>query len=188
MKVQGFDKKRFEIALTEIKRLDRFLQDMLHFARPVTMRKAPNSLPDIISECLDLLRDKAVSHSIRLHWTKPRQTRKVLVDFSKMEEVFLNIFLNSMDAMPDGGEIRVTVEEVSTESGPMIEVEIRDTGSGIPAELLPRIFEPFYSTKTEGAGLGLSNVKRIVDAHNGIIELGSRTNVGTSFKIRIPAE
>ena len=188
LKVQGFDKKRFDIALTEIKRLDRFLQDMLHFARPVRMRKELNSLADIISDCLDLLTDKAGSHNITFHWKRPRGTRKVIVDFCKMEEVFLNIFLNSMDAMPRGGEIYVTVEEVSTVTGTIVQVEIRDTGSGIPIEQLPRIFEPFYSTKTEGAGLGLSNVKRIVDAHNGIIQVESRIAVGTSFKIRIPAE
>ncbi len=188
LKVQGFDKKRFEIALTEIKRLDRFLQDMLHFARPVTMRKALNSVPDIIGECLDLLGDKAKSRDIRLCWKKPRKLRKVPVDFAKMEEVFLNILLNSMDAMPHGGEIHVTVEEVDTEAARMIQVEITDTGSGIPVEHLPRIFEPFFSTKTEGAGLGLSNVKRIIEAHNGVIDLKSRIGVGTSFKIRLPAE
>ncbi|MFH1115566.1 MAG: ATP-binding protein [Pseudomonadota bacterium] len=188
LKVQGFDKKRFQLALTEIKRLDRFLQDMLHFAGPVNMKKELNSLPDIISECLDLLRDKAGSHNIRFHWKRPRNAGKVLVDFSKMEEVFLNILLNSMDAMPHGGRIYVTVEDVETEAGPMIQVEIRDTGSGISTDQLPRIFDPFYSTKTEGAGLGLSNAKRIVDAHNGIIQVESRTAGGTSFRIRLPAE
>jgi signal transduction histidine kinase len=70
----------------------------------------------------------------------------------------------------------------------MIQVEIKDTGSGISAEQLTMIFEPFFSTKTEGAGLGLSNVKRIVEAHNGTIELESRINQGTSFRIRLPAE
>jgi signal transduction histidine kinase len=70
----------------------------------------------------------------------------------------------------------------------MVQIEITDTGSGIPPDQLPGIFEPFFSTKTEGAGLGLSNVKRIIEAHNGIIDLESRIGVGTSFKIRLPAE
>ncbi len=188
LKVDGFDKKRFEIALTEIKRLDHFLQDMLHFARPVRMTKALNSLSDIVSECLDLLRDKAKSRDILLFLSKPRELKRVFADYTKMQEVFLNIFLNSMEAMPDGGEINVSIMEIPTESGPMVEVEIRDTGSGIPMKHLPCIFEPFYSTKTEGSGLGLSNVKRIVDAHNGIIDIQSTVNAGTSFKVRLPAE
>ena len=152
------------------------------------MTKSPNSVPDIISECLDLLADKAKDRNVELCWKKPRRIGRVSVDFVKMQEVFLNILLNSMDAMPQGGEIHVTVEEVDAESGPMVEVEIRDTGTGISPEQLPRIFDPFFSTKTEGAGLGLSNVKRIVEAHNGIIELKSGTAVGTSFKIRLPME
>ena len=188
LKVEGFDKKRFDIALTEIKRLDHFLQDMLHFARPVTMSKALNSVSDIVSECLDLLSDKARSRNILLCFKKPQKLRKILVDFAKMEEVFLNILLNSMEAMPDGGEIGVSVQEVSTDSGKVMEIEFRDTGCGIPEEQLPNIFEPFYSTKTEGSGLGLSNVKRIIDAHNGVIDIQSRVNAGTSFKVRLPAE
>jgi PAS domain S-box-containing protein len=188
LKVQGFDKKRFDIALTEIKRLDHFLQDMLHFARPVKMNKALNSVSDIVSECVDLLADKVKSGNVKVFWKKPRGIRKVTVDFGKMEEVFLNIMLNSIDAMPQGGEIHITVEEVDAEAGRMIEIEIRDTGSGIAAEQLPMIFEPFFSTKTEGAGLGLANVKRIIGAHNGSILLDSRVDYGTSFRIRLPAE
>jgi two-component system, sporulation sensor kinase A len=188
LKVQGFDKKRFEIALTEIKRLDRFLQDMLHFARPVNMRMALCSVPDIISECIVLLADKLKNANIQVSWKQPRGTRKVQADFDKMEEVFLNILLNAMDAMPQGGDIEIAVEEVPTETGRVIQVEISDTGGGIPTDQLPIIFEPFFSTKTEGAGLGLSNVKRIVEAHNGTIEVGSSVNHGTSFRIRIPVE
>ena len=152
------------------------------------MKMALNSVSDIISECVSLLSDKVDSRNIRVFWKKPRGMPKVLVDFEKMEEAFLNIILNSMDAMLQGGEIRITVEDVAVEGRKMIQVEIKDTGSGISAEQLPMIFEPFFSTKTEGAGLGLSNVKRIVEAHNGTIELESRINQGTSFRIRLPAE
>lgn len=188
LKVEGFDKKRFDIALTEIRRLDRFLQDMLHFARPVTMSKSPNSLSDIVAECLFLLEDKARSRNIQISLDKSQAKRKALLDFSKMEEVFLNILLNSMDAMPKGGEIHVTVTDVAAPSGQMVQVQIEDTGIGIPKEQLSRIYEPFFSTKTEGAGLGLSNVKRIVEAHSGSIEVESQMNVGTTFTIQIPAE
>jgi PAS domain S-box-containing protein len=188
LKVQGFDKKRFDIALTEIKRLDHFLQDMLHFARPVKMKKELNSVSDIISECVELLADKLRSRNIHVSCRKPRRITKVPLDFAKMQEVFLNIMLNSMDAMPQGGEICINVEHLDAEAGRPIQVELRDTGTGIAAEHLPSIFEPFFSTKTEGAGLGLSNVKRIIEAHDADIEVISRVNYGTSIKIRFPLE
>ena len=148
LNVHGFDKERIEIALTEIKRLDHFLGDMLHFARPFKMRMEPNSVSDIVSECVSLLADKVESSNTRILWKKPRGMPKALVDYEKMEEAFLNIILNSMDAMPQGGEIRITVEEARVEGRKMIQVEIKDTGCGISAEQLPMIFEPFFSTKT----------------------------------------
>ncbi|MEW6139336.1 MAG: ATP-binding protein [Thermodesulfobacteriota bacterium] len=187
LSLQGFDKERLEIAETEIKRLDRFVQDLLHFARPVKMRTALNSVWDILEECLALLADRLSEKKIKVIRHKPQHLQPIRVDFEKMEEVFLNILLNSLDAMQRGGEIDVSAGEDQNLNGPMTWVEIRDNGIGIPAAHVPMIFEPFFSTKTEGVGLGLSNVKKIVEAHCGSVEVDSRVNGGTSFKILLPA-
>lgn len=112
----------------------------------------------------------------------------MVLDFAKIQEVLLDILVNSMDAMPQGGEIHIAAKEVKTETGPMIEIEIKDTGIGIQQEHLPKIFDPFFSTKTAGSGLGLANVKRIVEAHNGAIDVKSLPSVGTSLKILFPVE
>ena len=188
LQVQGFDKKRFEIALTEIKRLDSFLQDMLQLARPIKMTRTMNALSDIVTECLDLLSDKAGSRGIWIHFGGPPDDGKIPVDFSKMEEVFLNLFLNAMDALPHGGEIQVDIRRVDSDSGPVMEVEIKDSGTGISFEHLSHIFDPFFSTKAKGAGLGLANVKRIVEAHHGTIDVKSKVGFGASFRIRLPLE
>ncbi len=188
LKVHGFDKKRLDIATKEIKRLDDFLQNILDFARPVRMSKTLNSVSDIISKCIDLLSDQARSCNVSLSWKKPRKLRKVPLDVTKFQEVFLDILVNSIDAMPQGGEIHISAREENAETGPVVEVEIKDTGIGIPEEHLLKIFDPFFSTKTGGSGLGLANVKRIVEAHNGNINVESLASVGTSFKIRLPVE
>ncbi|MGO9572068.1 MAG: ATP-binding protein [Desulfomonilaceae bacterium] len=186
LNVQGFDKERLEIAETEIKRLDRFLHDMLHFARPVKMETDLNSVWDIIDECVALLSDGLSHGNIKVISNTAATVRKIPLDFGKMEEVFLNLMLNSIDAMPRGGEIDIFVSETQSSGESMICVDIRDNGGGISSTQLPMIFEPFFSTKTEGVGLGLSNVKKIVEAHRGIIEVESRINGGTSFKILLP--
>ncbi|MDR3556577.1 MAG: PAS domain S-box protein [Syntrophobacteraceae bacterium] len=188
LKVHGFDKKRLDIAMKEIKRLDDFLQDILDFSKPIRMNKTLNSVSEIISKCVDLLDDQAGNCNISLSWKKPRRLRKMVLDFAKIQEVLLDILVNSMDAMPQGGEIHIAAKEVKTETGPMIEIEIKDTGIGIQQEHLPKIFDPFFSTKTAGSGLGLANVKRIVEAHNGAIDVKSLPSVGTSLKILFPVE
>ncbi len=186
LKVEKFDKERLEIAETEIKRLDRFLQDMLHFARPVKMETHANFVWDILDECTALLSDKLEDANIKVICNKAVEVRKIPLDFAKMEEVFLNIMINSIDAMPRGGEIDISVSEDQGSDESVILVEIRDNGLGIASNQLPMIFEPFFSTKTEGVGLGLSNVKKIIEAHRGAIEVESRINCGTSFKITLP--
>ncbi len=187
LNIQGFDKERLEIAETEIKRLDSFLHDMLHFAKPVKMKTDLNSIWDIIDECVARLSERLSQANIKVLRNKVATIRKIPLDFGKMEEVFLNIILNSIDAMPRGGEIEVSAFEAQESGQSMIRVDIRDNGVGIPAGQVRMIFEPFFSTKTEGVGLGLSNVKKIVEAHRGIIEVESRVNLGTSFKILLPA-
>ena len=186
LKVDRFDQERLEIAETEIKRLDRFLQDMLHFARPVKMEIYPNFVWDVMDECVALLADRLKHANIKVVCNRSTAVGKIPLDFGKMEEVFLNIMINSLDAMPRGGKIEVFACESQSSGESVLLVEIRDNGIGIPPNQLPMIFEPFFSTKTEGVGLGLSNVKKIVEAHRGAIEVESRINTGTSFKITLP--
>jgi PAS domain S-box-containing protein len=186
LNLEGFDKKRLEIAHAEIKRLERVLQDMLDFARPMTMKKSAHSIDDIIDKCLALLESSFKSGRISIARKKLRTRKKVLVDGEKMEEALLNILLNSADAMSKGGTIRIATGSARHDGRKAVRIEIQDTGAGIPLDEVDKIFDPFFSTKTGGVGLGLTNVKRIIEAHEGIIEVHSSVNEGTLFAITVP--
>jgi two-component system sensor histidine kinase HydH len=113
----------------------------------------------------------------------------VLVDKNQMMEIFLNLILNAIDAMPQGGELRVgnSTHKNSKSGIEFIRVEITDTGCGIPPDKLPRIFDRYFTTKTEGTGLGLAVVDRIVKAHGGFVSVKSEVGKGTTFSVDLPA-
>ena len=106
----------------------------------------------------------------------------ILGDPSQLQQAFLNIFLNAMDAMPKGGELRISTQ---TENG-WLTIRIEDTGLGMTKEQLEHIFEPFYTTKESGTGLGLAITKRIVEDHKGRIWVSSEPNRGSAFEISLP--
>jgi PAS domain S-box-containing protein len=184
--VHAADREHLAIAETEIKRLDGVLREMLHFVRPINMQAAYHSVSDIIEECIQLLHEKMNDSNIRVRWSKSDALPRIPVDSQKLKEAFLNIFLNAIAAMPRGGTISIFAERAGTTGQEFISVEIVDNGMGIARENIGKIFDPFFSTKSEGVGLGLSNVRKIVDAHGGTIEVQSTMNLGTSFKILLP--
>jgi signal transduction histidine kinase len=135
---------------------------------------------------LALLESSFKSGRISIARKKLRTRKKVLVDGEKMEEALLNILLNSADAMSKGGTIRIAAGSARHDGRKAARIEIQDTGAGIPLDEVDKIFDPFFSTKTGGVGLGLTNVKRIIEAHEGIIEVHSSVNEGTLFAITVP--
>jgi signal transduction histidine kinase len=108
----------------------------------------------------------------------------ILGDHEKLQQLFLNLFLNATDAMPGGGELRIELQRLPD----AVEVRVGDTGHGIPEELLERIFEPFFTTKSgRGSGLGLMVCRGIVQDHGGTIDVKSRVGEGTEFRLEFPA-
>jgi len=184
--LEGFDKKRLDIALVEIRRLERILKEMLDFARPLTMTKSAHFIDHVIDRCLELLEGSLKGAAIKVVRKKTRGKKTVMLGSEKIEEALLNILLNSIDAMSGGGTLRIATRWVQHGEGRGVRVEIRDTGSGIPPEHLGKIFDPFFSTKTRGVGLGLTNVKSIIEVHGGIVEVESRVCEGTLFTITLP--
>jgi signal transduction histidine kinase len=108
----------------------------------------------------------------------------VFVDFNQMVQVFVNLFQNANQAMSDGGKLFITTH---SENGD-VDVEIEDTGEGIPQENMERIFAPFFTTRTEGTGLGLAVISRILEQHNAQISVESQIGIGTKFTVRLPAK
>jgi len=169
------------------KRGANLLRQILMFARGVEGRRTPLSLIPVFEAA-----DKMIRHtfpkSIEIVTDMARDLWRVSADKTQIEQVLMNLCVNARDAMPDGGRITISVRnEMDEKSGPYVVVEVSDTGRGIPPENLPKIFDPFFSTKQTGTGLGLSTVSSIVRNHGGFIDVNSVLEQGTTFTIHLPA-
>jgi signal transduction histidine kinase len=143
---------------------------------------APASLNDVVRETLDLLRPELENRGLHLKEKMERRLPMAPLDGGQMKQVLVNLIKNAMQAMTRGGVL--TLQTGS--AGDWVWVEVSDTGGGIAQDKINHIFEPFYTTKKKGTGLGLMIVQRIVRQHGGKIELESRVGQGTTFRIRLP--
>ncbi len=178
------EKKLLGVALRETDRIDEILSALLSFSRPSEIRKEPSKLVALLEESAALVSIQARARGIEVRTSFPPGPIIVDADGSQLKQVFLNVFLNAVQAMDTGG--RLTVEAVPLEGGRSL-VRVTDTGPGISDEALERVFDPFFTTKPGGTGLGLSICYTIVKAHGGEIELRSRPGAGTTVLISLPA-
>jgi nitrogen-specific signal transduction histidine kinase len=176
----------FSDIVQEIKKIDRIVQQVLHFARPSDPQFMPNQLNDIISYCHDMakvhLRKASIEFSAELDESLP----SLIMDFDQISQVVMNLLINAIEAMPEGG--RLGVRTTQSEDPPAVVVEISDTGSGILPEDENQIFNPFFTRKSEGTGLGLSISRQIMDKHGAYLEFESRSGEGTTFRMVFPLE
>jgi signal transduction histidine kinase len=168
----------------QISRISRIIQSLLHMARPGRPRRVPIDLAGLLDSTLAFLTEKLARREIVVTRDYARVLPSVPGDPERLQQVFLNLFLNAADSMPKGGELRVSLGTHGSE----VEVHVADTGHGIPGGDLERIFEPFYTTKAagEGSGLGLSVVQGIVAEHHGAIEVLRSDDAGTEFRLLFP--
>jgi signal transduction histidine kinase len=168
----------------QVERLEHTVQGFLDFAKPSAPHCCRHDLREIITEAGNLIRSRAHQCGVQTVFAFPDQPVEVFVDRGQISTVLVNLFLNALDAMPNGGqlEVRLTIEP---DGSPR--VRISDTGSGISPEILPRLFTPFATTRPTGTGLGLSISRRIVEDHGGRIEAANRPEGGAAFTIRLPA-
>lgn len=188
LNLEGFDKRRLEIASGEIRRLDRILEDILDFAAPVKMARVDHDIRGTIEKCVELLGEKITDAGIRIIRKMTLPIPKLSMNYEKMQQAILNLLLNAIDAMPNGGTLTIETGLSRRLGRKAVRVEIRDSGHGIAPEHLKKIFEPFFSVKTRGTGLGLSNVKKIIEAHDGRIQVVSRPRHGTRMRLLFPLE
>jgi PAS domain S-box-containing protein len=171
-----------EVAKGEINRLDYIITQFLQAIRPVPPQLKPDSLNDVVEKTLDLLKPELENRGLTVTAKLARRLAAAPLDATQMQQVLVNLVKNAMQAMTKGGTL--TLQTGESDDG--VWVSVGDTGGGIPQEQINRIFEPFYTTKKKGSGLGLMIVQRIVRAHNGRIELESHVGRGTIFKIWLP--
>ena len=195
-----------QIVVRETDRLSALIQDFLQYARPRSPSCQPIRLDDLVEDVAKLI-ESALPETVRLR-VEPGSGIHALADPGQLKQVLWNLCLNAVQAMPDGGELRVEVREVAgeppqgpasihrngseggarEESGASLwaELVVTDTGVGMPFEVQEHIFEPFFTTKKEGSGLGLSTVHRIVESHGGMLQVESEEGRGTTFRICLP--
>jgi signal transduction histidine kinase len=170
----------------EIARLNRLVADFLRFGRPLRASPRPCSVPAVIREVAELVDYKARDQGVRLEVDAREDLPDVVADPELLKTCFLNLMLNALDAMPDGGVLSTAVQEGTVAGGPGLVVTVRDTGPGIAPEAVRAAFEPYFSTKETGVGLGLAVTRKIVTDHGGTIELASAEGRGTTARVAIP--
>lgn len=181
--------QNLQIIKTETIRARDIVRNLLDFSRQDDLRKVRASAREVVDDTLLLLRRQAELANVAVVRDYAEEVPQIYIDTNQMKQIFVNILNNAIYAMPDGGTLTISIRSDKPDSGrPWVVVAFRDTGAGIPAEELGRVFDPFYTSKEagEGTGLGLSISRRMVEDHGGNIEVESEVGVGSTFRVKLP--
>ena len=178
----GLTLEDLRIIESEIRRVERSLQTFLDFARPPKPERRPVDLLPVVATVLGLVRGRAEKQRVVTQVVAPPGGVTLTVDPGQIQQVLINLVLNALDAMPTGGVLSMMIRHASDR----VEIEVADTGPGVPKEMIPRLFQPFASSKETGLGLGLVISRRIVEDHKGVIEAINRPGGGASVLISLP--
>ena len=174
--------RHLNVIQSEIQRLDRVVQTLIDFSRPMELKLEDEDLRQITTGVLMLASAELAVQNVQLETLLPPRAVVVKVDADMLRQAILNIVLNGTQSMAEGGTLRVALREEPRHAV----LTISDTGEGIASEVLPRIFDLYFTTKKDGSGIGLSMCYRIVQLHSGVIEVESEPGRGTTFTVRIP--
>ncbi len=185
----GMKRHQLEVIFEEIQRLETLISEFLDFARPQALEKRLIDLTTVVRQAIDLVAPRADVQQVEIRIDLPGEPLMALADPARLQQVLLNLLLNSLDAMPEAGVIEVALARrwLPNEEGERIVVRVSDSGRGIVPELLPRLFEPFVSTKPTGTGLGLTICHRIIEDHDGTLRAANRPEGGATFEVSLPA-
>ncbi len=188
LKPQGDAAMLLDIVGEEADRLNRIVGDLLDFARPTEPSLQPEPLTSLVAGALDAAAALAGGSKVELRVHQVEPMPSVPVDARMLRQAILNLVINGVQAMPKGGAIDVYLSTEEKQGRKLALIEVADNGPGVPPDLTERIFQPFFTTKAAGTGLGLAVVKRIVEAHHGELTLTSRPGEGARFTVRLPVE
>ena len=175
-------KHKVQIIRQEVQRLEKFLADLSSYTRTAPTRKVPGDLLALIQEVAEFMEARFKERRVAFVLQAPEPIPPFPFDPGQMRQILLNLFKNSLEAMPQGGGLTVS----ATVQGDHLVLTIQDTGQGIPPEHLKSLFTPFFSTKEGGTGLGLTICRGLIEQHQGTIEFASEVNRGTTCTIRLP--
>lgn len=174
---------------TEVDRLDGLLKEFLQFVRPATRHNQPVDVNEVVREAVEMMAGRIGEAHMKVDEHLAPVLPITTGDPLLLEQVFVNLISNAIEASPAGGSITLTTGTADDDAGsPHVFAEVRDTGAGIPPEDLPKIFDLFYTTKAEGTGLGLAIAQKVARAHGGTVTVRSRLGEGATVRVMLPAE
>jgi len=175
-------RRHLDVIGTEIQRLDRVVQTLVDFTRPVDLRLTEMDLRKLVDDVVALAAPAAEQHRVRVERLSSQEPLLARMDVDLVKQAVLNIVINGMQAMPDGGSLRIS----SRREGDSAEITVRDQGAGIPADIRDKVFNLYFTTKKDGTGIGLAMAYRVVQLHHGSLEFTSVPGDGTTFYLRFP--
>jgi len=179
------DQHTADVMIQEVDRLNRVVGQLLEFSRPINVTGKSTDIREIINNSLLLVEKQAEVKNIKIRKNIPGNIGNVIIDPDRINQVFLNLFLNAIESMDYGGVLSINLLWNEVKNG--IEINISDTGIGISEKDLSHIFDPYFTTKSSGTGIGLAIVHNIIEAHKGEIKVQSRENEGTSMILYLPS-
>jgi signal transduction histidine kinase len=183
--VLDFDPQtRVESAMRDLIRVETTLNEILDFAKPLELNRKPCRISEVIDGTLNLVATDLEMNRVTVTKAYEGHPVPVRCDEAKMQQVFLSIIKNALEAMTPGGRLDIAVS--AQRGGRMVQIVISNDGAPIPAEHIGKLFEPYFTTKRSGTGLGLATVKKIVEEHQGEIAIASGQEKGTSVTIQLP--
>jgi signal transduction histidine kinase len=186
--LDDLDKEHLDISQEGIGHIENFIKELLNFTRVSELHLDHFSIEEIIDESIKMIRGTLRLKNIQLEKDVQGDLPQLLVDGDKLRQVFLNILHNACEAIPEAGKIRISLSQREGSDGRRVRIEISDNGAGIQEKDWETIFEPFYTTKSTGIGLGLANARKIIEQHKGIIRVKKKKAQGACFEVIIPCE
>lgn len=184
--VQVLNQSKLQLILEEISRMESTIEGLLDFSRQRPLSRTPHDLNETLRRALNLIDGRIRQHRIELNVEFVAQRLIISGDAERLHQVFVNLLINAIEAMEDGGRISLKVAVLA--QGRVVRIDFRDTGPGISSQVLPRLFEPFATTKERGTGLGLAVSRRIIEQHEGSLTASNHPEGGAIFTVGLPIE
>jgi two-component system nitrogen regulation sensor histidine kinase GlnL len=181
--------------IKEAKMANAIVLEVLEFVRPIRLQVERMSLLDVITDAIALAEGHAPRGNVRVDVSVPSDLATIQGDPHQLRQLFTNLLINAFEAMNGKGSVRIDATQLLEEdppvggealSGPMVQVDVFDDGPGVPADVVDRVFSPFFTTKPQGTGLGLAIVRKIINAHDGRIDMNAPRGGGTQFRVTLP--
>jgi PAS domain S-box-containing protein len=184
--LDGFNRRRLDITVREVSRLENILRQLLDLSRPVSIELNLADVHEVVQGCVDLVEPKTAEKNLKIVQRYGRSLLPCKLDARKVQQALLNLILNAIEVTGEGNRIIVFAKTVRAGQDEFLELGVEDSGPGVHPDEVSRLFDAFYTTRAQGSGLGLSNVKRIVEAHQGSVEVRGQKGPGATFVMRLP--